>query len=248
MSSAPWQTESIRFSAFGEALVPGHSLLPVLLDVQPEAVNERPAQSFRQETARHAHFRLTITRSPGRLDLLFADLTDANTSDPTRPDYKPFFEIGDYDDVFPPIRARIHQLVARLQNPIRLAYAPTLFAPTRTLKEATHLLAGKLSHVHFDPENDTDVFWQINRPRVGKISPLRLNRISKWHTIAVQRLQITPPIARIAPDFVAAAARVEIDVNTPADNSEALVHVDATSVADELMSLAHELFEKGDIP
>ena len=101
MSSAPWLTETIRFSAFGDTPAYKSSLLLDLFGVQPDQVNERPAQSFRQEVARHGRFRIIATRNPGRLDVVFADLADANVSDPTKSDYKPFLEIGDYDEIFP---------------------------------------------------------------------------------------------------------------------------------------------------
>jgi hypothetical protein len=247
MPSAPWLTETIRFSAFGEALVPGSSLLSDIFGVQPEDVNERPAQSFRQEAARYGHCRIIVTRSPQRLDLIFADLADANTSDPTRSNYKPFFDIGDYDDVFESVRPRVHDLVGKLQNPTRLAYAPILFAPAQTPIEAYRLLAEKLTQLHFDPDTDTDVLWQINRPRMSRTGPIRLNRVSKWHAI-VQHLQIIPPISRVPQRYDAAAARVEIDINTPADNPRALADIDIMSITDELVLLAREILDKGDIP
>lgn len=249
MSSAPWITEAIRFSAFGELPPHGSSLLLDLFGVQPEQVNERPGQSFRQEAARHGRFRIIVSRNPGRLDVVFADLADANTSDPTRSDYKPFFEIGDYDDVLPLIRPHIDQFVRSLKNPTRLAYAPTLFAPARVQQEANRLLAAKLPHVCFDPDKDTDVLWQINRPRTIAGSRIQVNRVSKWHTILTQLFRIGPPMPRVLQSHDAAtAARVEIDINTPADDPQALAGVDLMSITDELASLARELIEQGDIP
>jgi hypothetical protein len=249
MSTAPWLTETIRISAFGEPPKYGSSLLLDLFGVQPDHVNERPGQSFRQEAARHGRLRMILSRNPGRLDLVFADLADANTSDPTRSDYKPFFEIGDYDDVLPSIRPHIERFVRNLESPTRLAYAPTLFAPAQSLQEANRLIAAKLPHVHFDPDLDSDVFWQINRPRTSAISKLRLNRISKWHTVLTQLFQLVPSIPRLMPNREAVtAARVEIDINTPGDQVQTLHADDIASIMDELVSLARDLIEQGDIP
>ncbi len=248
MSSAPWLTETIRFSAFGDTPAYKSSLLLDLFGVQPDQVNERPAQSFRQEVARHGRFRIIATRNPGQLDVVFADLADANVSDPTKSDYKPFLEIGDYDEIFPTIQPLIRRLLPDLKRCTQLAYAPTLLASARTQEDANRLLASKLPHVSFDPTQDTDVAWQINRPRASTNLSFRLNRVSKWHTMSVQLLRVFPPIARMLPSHDAVAARVELDVNTPADRSDALEAIDLAAIFDELASLACELIEKGDIP
>jgi len=104
--------------------------------------------------------------------------------------------------------------------------------------------------IQFNPDIDTDIAWQINRPRtIPEIGVI--NRLSKWGIIqsGFLDIQIGVPTQMITAPVNPSefAARVQIDVNTSPEIREISSKAVPEIIA-KLRSFALEIAEKGDTP
>jgi hypothetical protein len=247
-----WLAESLRWTAIGPEIQVGEPLFEKLTGVKPQEQVNRPAQAQFTEAGVFRGFRISIAQQLGRVDVLFTDDPQANTIDPTRPNYKPFYSIGEYSVAATVAREIGRRLVdcfgpEGTQKLAILAYGPILLRGVESVIDWNELLAIYLPNVRFDPKNDTDIFWQINRPRLSMIHSGKINRVSKWHVLAFQMIGVLPltpqPLMRRK-----AALRLEMDLNfNPASLSPPSLDLIARGL-DELYNMAAEIADKGDIP
>jgi hypothetical protein len=118
--------------------------------------------------------------------------------------------------------------------------------------EAYNLLQSLLRHrVKFDPERSSDFVYQINHPTSSKTTGLNFNRLMKWSAMTVQMVQFElgqAPSAQSALIRLREFASTECDVNTPGDRQDPLDNAVLGAIYDELVNLAWENLEMGEIP
>lgn len=108
------------------------------------------------------------------------------------------------------------------------------------------------NYLHFsdlDTKNSSDFLYQINRPRPSKIiNKISINRLSKWHVVNAKLLAID--ISGTQQGSVAAdiyATTLDLDLSSDAENDSELPKNKLKKLFKELISLAKEIGEKGDI-
>jgi hypothetical protein len=249
-----WYVESFRLTFFVGAEWTQRPLFAELTGIEPTERSEKTIPiPTRQESGGFGEVHVRTIQQPGRLDILMTDVPTRNVSDPEAPDYKAFFWIAKLVSafaMFDEITAKVPHFTSPL---LRIAYVPTLICRASDARGTMQLLRQALPLVQFDPEIDTDLFWQINRPRsvdgIGKI-----NRVSKWN--ALQTHLVPVPISGVAgqqaailaiPPLAEFAVRAEFDVNTAPTNPE--ISPDAVkNIINVLRSFAIEIAEYGDQP
>jgi hypothetical protein len=122
-----------------------------------------------------------------------------------------------------------------------------LFAQDRA--SAYRFLEELVPSVKIEPEDTSDLLYQINRPRLSRVLNVRLNRLMKWSAMffgRTQLLQVTPEIVQPGPVFGRQYASLDNDVNTPAEHLEPLARGQLGAIYDELAELAWENLEAGE--
>lgn len=131
----------------------------------------------------------------------------------------------------------------------RLAFTGKLLQTAANHQEVYRTLAGHLHLPHeiFDPNPPNDFFLQINRRRRSTVvTGLEINRVSAWSKLNV--IVSVEPTSRgpfTWPDKCYCA--VELDINTAPERTEALPHELLPRLFQELVSLAVEIAERGDV-
>lgn len=132
---------------------------------------------------------------------------------------------------------------------VRLAFGARLMLPVADKEEAYRRLSSYLPF-NLDEKNSSDFNYQINRPRKSRVlgEELRINRLMKWASILLRAITGTS----VAKTGVTAQSNqvcfLELDINTDAAYDKQLPEKDLLSLFQELVELANEIAEKGDIP
>lgn len=125
----------------------------------------------------------------------------------------------------------------------RLAFGPVYFHPVAQKVDAYKLL-DSMTSVCIDVEHSRGFNYQINRWRKSKLSDCTVNRITKWMCQTVLSGEISHKDGAQTNTREWRAARLELDINTAAEFPGAFTS-DGFS---ELVEMAHEICEYGDIP
>jgi hypothetical protein len=240
-----WEAESIRLSLFfAKPLGAFPSLIAAITGSEPSEVFERP-KTARHEIAKVEPGHFFLSQEANRIVLVLG-VHAQPASEQTN-----LVSLGSYEKAkeafFEPAKVLIK---SQTSGVVRLGFAPTLLAPVADHVEGYELLSKLLHSIQVDPQNSEDMFWQINRPRISKVTGQRFNRLSKWAVLQARTMTIeltgdrsitapvTPPKS---------AVRVELDINTTP--SEQLLRPDQLpSIFEELWATAEEIASKGDIP
>jgi hypothetical protein len=135
--------------------------------------------------------------------------------------------------------------IAALPTPKRVALGATLVHPAATSDEALIQLVEFLPTVRLSP-GVADLRYRLNRPRPSKANPeVRINRLAEWSVGHTTLVQVGP--GGEEPTASSPISILELDINTPAERTDALPRQDVGSLIGEMSELALELAEHGDI-
>lgn len=214
-----WLAESIRLSFLD---IPGWTQRPIfgeVAGVEPTSTSVERMVQTQQEAGDVSHAFLNVMQQSNRIDIVLGDKPSQNTVDPLTPGYKPFF-VGPFRQTLEMFDAVADKAVNLVSGAIRVAYAITLIRPTSDAQEAVRALHRLIPSVPVDPEKDSDLIFQINRPArddQGRV----INRLARWQalqvaTVRMRALGVPMPILPSAP--LATAAQIYIDTSTDASN------------------------------
>jgi hypothetical protein len=132
---------------------------------------------------------------------------------------------------------------------LRLAFGAELLFPVSERREG-YLKLATLIPIQIDVDNSRDLFYQINRRRISKLSNINLeiNRLSKWTVIKSNIGLQQGEVAFDLPGLEKHAVRLELDINTAPESQSDLGHDKIVLVFNELIELGVEIAEEGDIP
>ncbi len=137
---------------------------------------------------------------------------------------------------------------------VRLAFGAVLLLQTKDRNEGYSQLGDFLPSVELDPEGSYDFQYQINRPRVSNVykeNEIRINRLSKWSVVSMNRIQISiegdQNVAQSIPDEGISACRLELDINTTQKNIEKLPQELLVPLCSELIGIGQEIAMNGDV-
>jgi hypothetical protein len=182
-----------------------------------------------------------------RLDIVLLPKTPSET---VEDGYVP--TIGTLGDVCTDFVKATAEWLAGFEQPIiRMAVAGSALAKCDSLQDAYTKLLGMLASVKGDPEKMRELIFRVNWPVNSRQSNgLMLNRITVWAVIQIQ-LQImvqtgTKTVVNETP--ASQVIRLEFDNNTDAARTEPFDRASLVPIYDELIALALENAEKGEVP
>lgn len=185
---------------------------------------------------------LTLTKTPERVDLLLEAAKDDSAS--------LIRTIDAVGGAFSSFHSLCQRLLIAPDFSIlkRMAFGPVLFFSTSS-KEDAYALMSRLTGIPLEAATQSDVMFQINKPRPSRIdeSGLLVNRLTKWSAVVfmLQRFEFqgtSPIVSPMNRPAVENACKLECDINTAADYSGALNPENFT----ELMEIAQTVTEKGE--
>lgn len=137
----------------------------------------------------------------------------------------------------------------------RIAFGAQLLEPANDKVDGYRKLGGYLPDVKIDAERSREFLYRINRQRNSSsgIDGLVINRLSTWAVLIFRQfaLEMSPESGgRAIPVGTEplSACRVELDINSSADFRGEITGDALPGLFGELIELAKEITEKGDIP
>jgi len=240
----PWLTFGIRLSVF--PVTPQEApadLWEQVVGAMPEMDQNQPRQRMRIQSGSWRGGALQLTVSSDR----FVWLAGPSTTPEGFPDFENWLTesvVPDFSGIVRPWLTSVRFGV----NRIGIGLHSLLFAQDRA--SAYRLLEELIPSVKIQPEATRDFLYQINRPKSSRVLHIPLNRLMKWSALylGLTQFAITPG-QHVQPSPVLGRQYVSLDndVNTPAEHLEALDEAQVGAIYDELVELAWENLEAGEI-
>lgn len=244
-SNSCWEAEHLRFTSFVQgAPVTQQNWWEQICGTPPESSTTRMKDAHRLDEGKFGCGVFSLEVQPGRIDLVLRPLIDERNPIMGIP------VLGPYSKVLIEFEA-IANLWLKLDNlPSiqRVAFGVPVFMSVDSLKAGYLKLSSYLKDLKVDPDNSSDLSYQINRPRkaLTKIPSLSINRLSKW---SVARLRVYAPQSDAVRTLAVEryACRLELDINSVPEGLAPLPKDLLPALFSELAVLASETMMKGDI-
>lgn len=244
-----WQTEILRLTAFPSPTpeIADHNWWASVVGQAPDTTVVRAKQGdFRAEGPLGAG-NLTLRIQPARIEWLF------RPSDKQIQATEGLPLIGSFPETLETFLPLMLRWLTLDTCPLveRLAFGAVLWQPVEDKPTGYRQIINYLPQLQLEPENVSDLLYQINRPRLSQsgIENLQINRLSKWSVNAVQTIdllgQALGPYYSPGPEYV--AIRSELDINTSLDFQGELAREQLVQIFQELVDLGREVAEQGDI-
>ena len=218
----------------------------------PDEEQRRPREGLLQQIGTLGGFVVVLRLGHPRVDWFLQANGEPPSTVPPSPELRP----APLDEALNRLRNVAENWFSIQPTVSRIAFGANLVQPATNMREALSRLACSLPNVTIDPENSSDFFYQINRPRDARsIEGLRINRLSKWSvmtqvtgSLVVQASPSAEQQASMGPMAQGYASSLELDINTAANYPHGLEQTSATTLFNELIELGKEIGEKGDVP
>jgi len=239
---ASWGVQTLRLTGL---LEPGTRLSSsgwwrAVAGEEPEVQNSQPKLGQLQEQGPYAGGVLTLALMIGRFDWILSSRNETET-------LGPFPELGErFVRILAPWLASAGPAVHRL------ALGAGLLMSVADARQAAVVLSGFLPSVNADPEETTDLLFQINRPiplRVEGVE-LKINRVSKWSSAEVRTAQVMvgPGIQDLSTTDSRTFCRLDLDINTSQERTEALPDELLSPLLSRFLEIGLEISKEGDKP
>lgn len=253
MKLSDWKAETLRVSLFTTlapaaeaaklwAALAGRMSDRLTVSMGPGGVF---SVSGEVEAAEGKSATLTVTRQADRLDLVWTlpYMVDEGGHATLVADIDVGSEFSRFLD-------RIERWSGESVACTRFAFGCTAIVNVQSKTQGYERLQELLPTVRLDPVGSSDFLYQINRPRPSSVladSP-PINRLSKWSV--GQFWLAAPDSASGAKRLVGSKqmCRVELDISTSSQGTQALEPKTQLALLHEMTSLASELLEQGDVP
>ena len=246
-SSAKWEAESFRFTAFPITPLPLAKIYQTVVGRPPDKIMEMTAQKALLEGGSESPgVHLQIANAGRRLDILLI-------VPPMIAAAQPIVRVGPYAEWAARLRPYVIAWLKNAPPLARLAFSPAVNIEARDAQDAMAKLADHLPNIDLklgiaDPKSMRDVLWQVNRPRRSAAGDgIEINRMTRWTVGSVTMVEAMAG----APHAMAPPAhfvRLEADINTSPEFRGPIDAERAIQLYEEMEALASEILEKGDVP
>jgi hypothetical protein len=239
-----WLSETLRLTAFVTEQADMAQWWKMVTGDEPDNRLSQPKAGILHEEGSYKEGHLVLDVQPKRVDWVFIPAFEKHTASPFAEELKPYESAK---AVFLQIAKAWFKNAPEIS---RIAFGAMLDIQVPDRINGYQVLAKYLHKVQIDVEESIDLFYQINRRRNSKNIPgLALNRLSKWGVAQVEIGQASGQSREIVLKKTERFfARVELDINTLPEYRETIPQEKLSVIFDELVSLADEIAEKGDIP
>lgn len=221
-----------------------------MVGYDPDEEHKRAREGESQHVGKFDGWQLRLIVRPGRVDWFL----DADNREAVENPESLLLSGGPFDTALEPLSKLADKWLGMRPAVSRLAFGVILIQPVNDPRFGYMKISEYLPNVQIDPDNSSDFFYQINRPRdSAKIPGLRINRLTKWSVITTGTANINLALqgktkARVISDHESHFCRAELDINTAADFQGELRSSELVTIFEELIDLSKEIAEEGDIP
>lgn len=230
-----WKIDHLRFTAFCDRAQPA-GWWSKLAGSEPESTSVRRAAGETVEDGPwREQFALRIQTQLNRFHLVLLPRTERMPLEP-----EAFFD--DPDSALAEWSALVSRWMETTESSIhRIAYGVHGTRQASGHAEAYARLQEELPFLTLDLSRARDFTFQINVPnRVGDTAT-EINRIAKWLALRAQSIPSSPG-PMVAEAFF---NRLELDISTSADSSEAIDREQLPTIFKSLLSNGHQLMTEG---
>jgi hypothetical protein len=246
-----WRVEQLRCTAFLMPMFEGatEQIFRLITQSAPDQVAEIRQQARQTAAGEFANGNLELIKQPGRIDVLLSATDEV-------PGPRGVSTLANWTEAIEPLARGIGTWFQTRPELQRLAFGAVCQHEVPDRKSAYSILNGLLPSVDIDTDHSSDLFYQINRPRLARFQDefnCRINRLSKWSAATVMLRTLTMPLAESGVQVSTSTApvrtycRVELDLNTDAEIQQ-LPSQQLEDIWNKLITFAAEILSKGDIP
>jgi hypothetical protein len=246
-----WRVALLRITAFTNTpdVTVADNWWKAVAEEAPESKLVKMKGTALTMEGQHGTGRLTLNVEFNRVDWLFSPNVNLEQ------DFGEIPNLGSYEQVGSAFDKQIRNWI-RVAPPItRVARGGVFFLPAADKGASYEALAQYLPYLKIDPKGSSELLYQINRARQSTVVPgLTINRLQKWSSMRVQHVQFEIVASAgqqvrggaTAPGFD--ATKLELDVNSSGERTEALPTESLESLYSELAHIETEILANGDIP
>ena len=250
-SAASWRAQLFRATAYTTKNygVEASKWWDNVVGEPPESKTEKLKESILSLEGPCGPYRLLLNCTLHRIDWILAGELKLDQEMPEIPN------LGDYTVVLKFFSDRLSPWFNSAPPVLRLAFGPVLVIPVDDKVSGYKAIQRYLPSLKLDAEASSDLLYQINRPRQSNVvTDLTINRLQKWSVARLQRFAMSAEVglqlqllqaATYEPAFN--GCRLELDINTSADVTEPLPAKSVRPLYEELVHLATEITDRGDI-
>lgn len=236
-----WEVEQFRLTLFR---FPGtsmdvQSLWQEIGDIALEDVKQKPALGVTSLEGSGKLGRYILATDNQRLDFIAHKLQ-------LEPDLP---VIGKLEEALPEFVNQAERLIGKVSGILRVAVSFSLLSRTSDKIQSYSLLSHLLPSVDIDIEDSSDFLYQINRPRTSNVvEGLSINRLSKWGAVKISFPQFVPGLLAISnASPMLEAIKLDLDINSALERVDEIPTEKLHELMIELIGLAVEISQKGDI-
>ena len=247
LSVSDWSAQTLRLTAFPEpSLDLDHpSWWTAVFQEPPDKQAAEPKLGKYAYEGSVRDGKLVLQIEPGRIDLRLSTTEPRGNEMPS---------LGNYLQNLDSFKAFVVRWLNMESLPglTRIAFGATLQYQVPDRITGYRQLQPYLNEVTLDPIHSSDFFYRINRRRDSRsgIPDLYINRLSAWSVMAFR-----PSLVQIGPSGIQGAlgpesfaCRLELDVNTSPEMTGILERNKLTELFAELVELANQIIDQGDVP
>ena len=233
-----WITQNLRLTAFhvSESDIEPVQKWEETVGELPENSISQPRAGILEESGQFGSGVLSLRMIPGRIDWNYL------SAFPTETIPESFLNVGIFTDAIETFQTKMLTWLDSCPNIKRLAFGANLVLPSESHNDAYNLLNGYLHAVEVDSES-SDFTYSVNRRRSSEIQipNLKVNRLSKWRAIKMMY-----KADGLDEDSIFGVS-LELDINTVPSDDLKITKEYFPSLFSELIRMAIEIVEKGDI-
>ena len=240
-----WIAETLRVSLFSTDTVSLADADWKRITGQDEAETQQKVGARRTMVGPYLDGFLSVSAVGPRVDCVL------NPKIPTEPEEGYIPSVGTWPAICNEFVNGTADWVGNFQAPVvRIAFGATLLARCANRQDAYKSLIGLLKTVQGDPERMRELSFRINWPvRSASVSGLALNRLTQWSVLEIRLRLMDPMIGKPVSDDSPSlfAIRLELDHNTDAGWTAPFDQDRLVPIYTELVQLAFENAEKGEL-
>lgn len=213
---------------------------------KPEDERINHQRGMKEQRGKFKSNNLAMVSQLGRVDLTLGAVDEESPEPPKLPSIGPMST-----DTLDPFMKIIKSWLNAYPPASRLAFGAILGKITTGTQTGHEEILSYLPDIKLDPQNISDLFYQINRPKMSTVHPsIRINRVSKWSVPLVGTVGVTidPAVSKATTNMQEwHICKLELDTNTPL-LSDVMAGDGAYQIFRELADHGQSIAENGDIP
>ena len=246
----PWEVGFLRATTFIPDLTHKGSVENTWWDKivadKPEDERISHQRGMKEQRGTFKGNNLAMVSQLGRVDLTLG------AADEESPEPPKLSSIGPMStDTLDPFMKIVKSWLNACPPASRLAFGAILGKITTGTQAGHEEILSYLPDLQLDPQNISDLFYQINRPKTSTVDPsIRINRVSKWSVPLVGTVGVTidPAVSRATTNMQEwHICKLELDISTP-PLSDVISGDGAYVIFQELADHGQSIAENGDTP